>query len=47
MNPIVVGGNSIERVMAYKLLGVYISNDLKWNHHVEHIVKKGIKRLYS
>ena len=34
VNPIVIGGNSIERV-------------LKWNHHVEHIVKKGNKRLYS
>ena len=47
VNSIVVGGNSIERVVANKLPGVYISNDLKWNHHVELIVKKGNKRLYS
>ena len=47
LNPIVIGGNSIERVLTYKLLGVHISNDLKWNHYVEHIVKKGNKRLYS
>ena len=46
-NPIVIGGNSIERVKAYKLLGVYRSNDLKWSHHVENIVKNGNKRLYS
>lgn len=30
-----------------KLLGVYISNDLKWTHHVEYIIKKANKRLYS
>ena len=47
LNPIVIGGNSIERVLTYKLLGVHISNDLNWNHYVEHIVKKGNKRLYS
>ena len=29
-----------------ELPGVYISNDLKWTHHVE-IVKDGNKRLYS
>ena len=30
-----------------KLLGVYITNDLKWTHHVENIVKNGNERLYS
>ena len=49
VNPIVIGSDSIERVKAYiKLLGVYISNDLKWTHHVENNeVKNGNKRLYS
>ena len=32
--------------MTYKLLGVYISEDLSWNAHIEHIVKKANKRLY-
>ena len=45
VNPIVIGSNTIERVMTYKLLGVYVSNDLKWNHHVEVIVQKGNRRL--
>ena len=32
INPISIGGNTIERVVVYKLLlGVYISNDLKWS----------------
>ena len=47
VNPVVIGRNTIERVMTYKLLGVYVSNDLKWNHHVEVIVQKGNRRLYS
>ena len=47
VNPIVIGSNTIERVMTYKLLGVYVSNDLKWNHHAEVIVQKGNRRLCS
>ena len=34
-----IGGNSIERDVGSKLLGVYISNDLKWTHHVDYIIK--------
>ena len=33
--------------MTYKLLGVYISEDLSWNVHIEHIVKKANKSLYA
>ena len=29
-----------------KLLGLNISNNLKWNHHIEEIVKKASTRLY-
>jgi hypothetical protein len=47
IRPIVVGNNLIESISTYKLLGVAISRDLKWNHHVEHILKKANKRLYS
>ena len=47
VNPIVIGSNTIERVMTRKLLGVYVSDDLRWNHHVEVIVQKGNRRLYS
>ena len=45
--PLTVGGSVIERVVTYKLLGVYISEDLSWNVHIEHIVKKANKRLYT
>ena len=36
----------IEVVPSAKLLGVIISNDLKWNVHVEMICKKVAARLY-
>ena len=28
-------------------MGVYISDDLSWNAHIEHIVKTTYKRLYA
>ena len=46
--PLTVGGSVIERIVTYKLLGVYISDDLSWNIHIEHILnKKANKRLYA
>ena len=47
VKPITMGNNTIERVSCYKLLGVYISDNLKWNNHVDYIYKKACKRLYS
>ncbi len=42
-----VGGNTMERVSSYKLLGVYLNNDLTWNLHCDYITKKANKRLYN
>ena len=47
LNPIIIGYNVIEQVKSYKTLGVILSNDLKWNSHVDYIVKKTCKKLYS
>jgi len=33
--PLVINYNSVERVCGFKLLGVYISNDMSWNLHVD------------
>ena len=38
--PFVLGGNVVERLTNYKLLGVQMSDDLKWNKHVDYIFKK-------
>ena len=40
LRPLVVGNNCIERVSTYKILGVFIDSDLRWNSHVDHIYKK-------
>ena len=45
--PLLVGSSLIEKVSCYKLLGVHLSDNLTWNEHVTHIVKKGSKRLYA
>ena len=45
--PIVTGGTYIEEVTSFKLLGVYISDDLSWAVHCEYVVKKANKRLYA
>ena len=46
LRPIVVGNAIVERVVSFKLLGVYISRDLTWDTHADYILKKANKRLY-
>ena len=36
----------VDRVSTFKLLGVHISNDLKWTQHVDAISSKIASRLY-
>ena len=38
--PITIDCQVIDRVQSTKLVGVYIQDDLKWDSHVEYIVKK-------
>ena len=49
MRPISVGNQEVQRtrVGTYKLLGLIISDDLKWNTHVECVIAKAAKRLYA
>ena len=44
--PIKIDGVEFERVSFAKVLGVTISNDLKWNDHVDTITSKAARRLY-
>ena len=41
-----VDGTNLELVEEYKLLGVIISSDLKWDKNTEHITKKAFSRLW-
>ncbi len=45
--PLVADSVNIERVSSYKLLGVWHQDNLKWNRHVEEMVKKANKRIFS
>ena len=45
--PLVIGSEVVERLISHKLLGVWQQNNLKWNLHVESIVKKANKRAYN
>ena len=47
INPIIIGSNVIKSVNTHKILGVIMDNDLKWNSHVDYIIKKACKKLYS
>ena len=44
--PISINGKIVERVTSVKLLGLTISNNLKWNSHISHVCKKVAPRLY-
>jgi Mg2+ and Co2+ transporter CorA len=41
-----LGDNEIERVSVYKLLGLYMNNNLTWDDHVTSICAKSAKRLH-
>ena len=43
---IVVGGQNLEVVEVYKLVGVMISSNLKWDENTEYITKKAYSRLW-
>ena len=46
LKPVSINNTNTEVVPSAKLLGVMISNDLKWNVHVEMICKKVAVSLY-
>ena len=34
-------------IKCYKILGVILSDDLKWNSHLDYIAEKACEKLYS
>ena len=44
--PLDIGDVLVERVKSARVLGLIIQDDMKWNEHVNIIVKKAGKRLY-
>ena len=41
-----INGKSIERVSNFKLLGIWMSDDLTWNEHVTHMLSRAAPKLY-
>ena len=41
-----INGTSLKTINSYKLLGLHIQNDLKWDEHVDIITKKTTEHLY-
>ena len=37
---------SLERVPSFKLLGLWIDNNLKWQTNTDYIIRKAVKRLF-
>ena len=46
LDAIFIEENELVPVSSAKILGMYISVDLKWNTHITHMVSKASKRLY-
>uniref|UniRef100_A0A8C7YDV2 Reverse transcriptase domain-containing protein n=1 Tax=Oryzias sinensis TaxID=183150 RepID=A0A8C7YDV2_9TELE len=46
IQPLSIGGDCVERVAAFKLLGVTIEQDLTWSANTTALVKKAQQRLY-
>ena len=44
---IVIGATCVETVSCLKLLGVYITSDLTWSVHCDHIIKKSNRRFHA
>lgn len=41
-----LGNNVLTEVSSYKYLGVIISKDLRWNDHINYIVRKALSKLW-
>ena len=46
-NDTFIGGDVAEKVSSFKLLGVWLTNNLSWDIHVDKILKKANSRIYA
>ena len=44
--PMIINSNAVERVHSFKILGVWLSDDLSWKSHVNHMHSRATPRLY-
>ena len=44
--PIIINNAALQRVEHFKILGVWLSDNLKWDYHVDKLVSKANQRIY-
>ena len=44
--PLIINLNAVERVHSFKMLGVWLSDDLSWKSHVNHMHSRATPGLY-
>ncbi len=44
--PVIIMNNNVTAMKSFRFLGTTISQDLKWDNHIESMVKKAQQRLY-
>ena len=44
--PVCIGQQPMSRVKTFKLLGLWMNDNLNWDTNTEYIIKKATKRLY-
>ena len=44
--PLIINSNAVERVHSFKILGVWLSDDLSWKSHVNYMHSRATPRLY-
>jgi hypothetical protein len=44
--PLTFNDTTLERVSAFKLLGLWIDDNLKWQTNTDYIIGKAVKRLF-
>ncbi|HEY5140436.1 MAG TPA: reverse transcriptase domain-containing protein, partial [Methylococcales bacterium] len=45
-DPLAIDGHTIDRVTSFKLLGLHIANDLRWDIHIDALCSKVNSKLY-
>jgi hypothetical protein len=45
--PIHINGTTVEKVKSFELLGVHITDKLKWSNHTDSVVKKAQQCLFK
>lgn len=44
---VIINGKHVERLQTFKLLVILVSTNLSWDVHIEYMLKKIVKHMYS